>query len=343
MKKKLLVAWRILVSAGMVGVLIIAGILVSLYCQEQQRYRRDAYLTETSNYSDKYQYVYRKNTVRLKDRTTGKYLTPKLSYIYDAKVVDTLTVFFQNNNKRGYLNIYTGKIEIPAQYEKAWIFSEGLGAVVQDDKMGFINKKGETIISFQFAWNSPHNKHEGFLFKDGYCSVFDSSGKQGLIDKNGTWIMQPQYDYIYNPVDGYRIVYNADKYGLMNDSLQLVLPIEYDNIELVEEGIVLRKGSDQKLYAYDLKTILNTFVYSNLKDVYYNSETVNEEGETIYILSGYKMFSIGDKYGLMDKNGHVVANAIYREINVIKNDLFSCLLAGRDYYITINGKGEVIQ
>jgi hypothetical protein len=343
MKQKLLTAWRILVSVGMVGVLIIAGILISLYYQEHKRYHRDSY-SYTNRYSDTYkcEYNYNKGSVRLKSTETGKYLTPELSNIYDETVVDTLTVFFQKN-KRGFLNIYTGQIEIPAQYEKAWIFSEGLGAVVKDNKLGFINKTGETVIPFQFAWKNLSGQKGEYLFKDGYCAVFDASGKQGIIDKAGKWIIDPQYDYIYAPKNGYRIVYKENKYGLLDNSMQLTLPVEYDKITLSNEGVVLRKGNDQKLIAYDFKTIIYPFVYDELNDIYYNSGKVNEEGTDIYVLSDYKKFSIGDKYGLIDKNGHITVPALYGNITAIHNDLFSCSIIGADVYITITGKGEVVK
>ena len=61
-------------------------------------------------------------------------------------------------------------------------------------------------------------------------------------------------------------------------------------------------------------------------------------------IQDYKVFSIGSKYGLIDKNGHVTVNALYEYINAIDNDLFSCKIAYmEDYCITINGKGETIR
>ena len=41
--------------------------------------------------------------------------------------LDTLTVFTDKENKRGYLNTKTGKIALPAQWDHAWVFSEGVG------------------------------------------------------------------------------------------------------------------------------------------------------------------------------------------------------------------------
>ncbi|MBF0650814.1 WG repeat-containing protein [Dysgonomonas sp. GY75] len=49
------------------------------------------------------------------------------------------------------------------------------------------------------------------------------------------------------------------------------------------------------------------------------------------------------RYGLLDKSGKITVPAIYENISAIGNDLFSCEITGDGYYITINGKGEVIQ
>ena len=194
MKQKLLLAWRVLVAAGMAGVLLIAGAIALVLYRDY----KSAYFTREIWYNNTFQYEYSKNTVRIRDISSGKFLTPKLTSICKGGVSDTLTVFFQGE-KRGFLNVHTGKIEIPAKYQKAWIFSEGLGAVVMNGKVGFINKKGETVIPCRYAYNSSFPKTVDFLFKSGYCTVFDDSGKAGLIDKNGKWVIQPQYDYINPP------------------------------------------------------------------------------------------------------------------------------------------------
>jgi WG containing repeat len=43
---------------------------------------------------------------------------------------------------------------IPAQFNKAKNFSEGLSAVKIDDKWGYINQTGKVVIQpqFKFAW-----------------------------------------------------------------------------------------------------------------------------------------------------------------------------------------------
>ena len=342
MKTKILLAWRILVATGMIAILFVGGLITYEYLKKYKRDKARAYYSYRAKYSDNYEHEWHDGKVRLKSTKTGKYITPAFDNIYEGRASDTLTVFF-TENKRGFLDVYAGKIVIPAQYERAWIFSEGLGAVVKGDKLGFINKSGELAIPLLFNWKSQSGEKGSFVFQNGYCTVFDSSGKHGMINKKGEWVIQAKYDHINNPENGYRIVFNDGKYGLLNDNLEMVFPLEYDKIALEKEGVIVRNGSSQKLYDYDGKVVLQPFVYDSLHDLYYNSGKENESGDPIYAKSDYMSFFVGDNVGLIDKNGHVVVPAIYREISAISNDLFSCRVAEYGYYITINRKGEQIQ
>ena len=344
MKTKLLLTWRILVATGMIAILFIAGLVAYEYTKEYKRDKARAYYTCSAKYSDSYRYEWHDRKVRLISSKTGKYITPAFENIYEGSVSDTLTVFF-TENQRGFLDVYTGEIVIPAQYERAWIFSEGLGAVVKDNKLGFINKSGGTVIPCQFNWRDQSGNNGSFLFQDGYCAVFNLSGKQGVINKNGEWVIQPEYDYIGSLEKDHRIVYKDKKWGLLNKTLQEVFPTEYDIIRMEAEGIIVGKGSNQQLYAYDGKTVLQSFVYNSISDLHYNSGKVNESGEDIYVKSDYLSFTVGNKTGLMNKAGKIVVSAIYEDISAIGNDLFSCKVTGYHYgyHITINGKGEIIQ
>ena len=79
---------------------------------------------------------------RLYSDISEKYLTPRYEWIlftaHHPDYDDSLTVFCKDN-KRGFLNCYTGEIVIEPQYEAAWVFSDGLAAVKKDgSKIKFI-------------------------------------------------------------------------------------------------------------------------------------------------------------------------------------------------------------
>lgn len=343
-KTRLTTAWRILVAAGMVGIIVLAGIFAYMFYEHEiKEARRNRVWTLESDYSDSYVIEHHQKYLRLKDAKTSEYLTPKLSHIYDENLKDSITVFRQEG-KRGFLNIYTGEIVVPAQYDKAWVFSEGLGAAVKDGKVGFVNKKGETVISFQYGYSSQWKNQVDFLFKGGYCTVIDqTTGKQGLIDKLGKWAIKPEYDYINKPEREVRIVKLGEKYGVMDSTLQFIIPAENDYIELYEDGILLRNGYEKRLMAYDGKTVLQPFVYDNVCYLTYGTDKVNDAGEIVLAKCDMNSYEVAGRYGLMDKNGKIITKPLYTDIDAISKDIFVCDVEEGDLKITINARGEVVK
>lgn len=334
-----MIAWRIIVAMGMV--IIATFVVVALYKVYD---RSNCEHTEKQSYSDSYVLAYKSSKLRLKDAVTGEYLTDRLDYLYkESGIKDTLTVFRQDG-KRGFLDVYTGKVIIPAQYDKAWVFSEGLGAAVKDGKLGFINKRGETVIPFQYGYRNQWQDQVDFLFKRGYSTALDpTTGKHGLIDKRGKWVIEPQYDFINNPEKGFRIVKLNEKYGVLDSALQFALPIEYDGIEFYEDGFLLCKEYEKRLVAYDGKTVLQPFVYDHVYYLTYGTDKVNDDGNIVNAKCDINSYEVAGRYGLMDKNGKIITKPLYTGIDAIMKDVFVCDIENGGSKITINAKGEVIK
>lgn len=294
----------------------------------------------TEHYSHGLDKVYYRNyKVRILSTQTMRFTTPKLDWITEYKETDSLTVFC-HEGKRGYLSLYDGKIVIPEQYQAAWMFSEGLGAVIKDNKLGFINTSGKVIIPFKFHFNPLSDVKVDYLFKNGICAVMDITGKMGLINKKGDWVIQPEYDYIRNPKHGYRLITKEKKAGLLDSMQNMVLPVEYDAITIADDGLVVAKDGLQQKLSFDTRTVINPFVYDGFCIIYYNSGKVNKKGEDIQLKSDYLTFGINSKIGLMDKNGKVILRALYDDIDALANDLFACKLG--DQYITLNSQGQEV-
>lgn len=71
----------------------------------------------------------------------------------------------------------TGKEVIPAKFEKISSFSEGLAAVKLNGEWGYIDKNGTLVIPAIYADCEP--------FKYGKASVYNTEGKEMIIDKTG--------------------------------------------------------------------------------------------------------------------------------------------------------------
>ncbi|MCX6164326.1 MAG: WG repeat-containing protein [Ignavibacteriae bacterium] len=80
------------------------------------------------------------------------------------------------NGKLGYVNKKGEKV-IPAKYDVAMDFSEGLAKVKIENKYGFVDKEGKEVIPLKYD--------DAGNFSEGLAKV-KLNGKEGYIDKNGT-------------------------------------------------------------------------------------------------------------------------------------------------------------
>jgi hypothetical protein len=217
-----------LIVIGIVAAGVIAGIV---YFQE----RADHYTSKSLSEDINVHYYYRTGRYSVYNTKTERYTVRKLEWVSNVNKQDTFSVFCRND-KRGYINTLDGSIIIPEQYEKAWVFSEGIAAAMKDGKIGFINSRNETVLPFEFEFANGIS----YVFRDGYCAMTDENKACGLIDKNGNWALAPQYDCIWSPSDnGLRLVSDNGKYGLLAKDLSLAHPVVYDHITMLEDGNML--------------------------------------------------------------------------------------------------------
>lgn len=262
---------------------------------------------------------------RVYDSRNDKYTTEKLEWVVCGN--DTLAVY-SDNAKRGFLSTNTGKIVIDAaknRYTNAWVFSEGVAAVVRDNKIGFIDSENRIVIPFQYDYPACEEGYgTDYLFHNGYCIMGDKEGKLGIIDKKGDWVVKPQYEQILEPVeDGRRIVTKENKYGLLDADMNVVYPTEYDDISITEDGsgIVLTKGG--RMWQVDREgNVTNPFMF----DCSYwieCPEGYNEDGCMTNRLSPYARYEVKGLYGILDRfTGEPVTLAIYCSINMLSPGLF---------------------
>lgn len=267
---------------------------------------------------------------------------------------DTMICFAQNGY-RGFLHRNTGKVVIPAnRYKKAWLYSEGFAAVMErDSTLKFINTAGQVVIdnNFKYAQIPPTR---GFIFKNGHCPMKGSNDLWGLIDKEGKWIVLPEYDDIESTDYKCWIVYKDKKQGLINDNLHLVLRPTYLDVRVTEKGIeVITEEYYHQLYDYN-GTLIEPCIYTDIKELYYKSSIVDPNfDEYDYTLSPYLEYhttyssKTPTRVGLMSPDGTPVTPPLYISIQAVNESCFRCFFekSGCDNEgssVLINTKGQVI-
>ena len=269
---------------------------------------------------------------RLYDEVNNKYLTPKYDWIADIPLYldhnDSLTVFSNRLNKRGYLNKYTGEVAIEPQYESAWIFSDGLAAVMKDKKIGFINEKNELVIPFRFEHYATEPDDGDYAFHDGYCKM-EKDGHLGLIDKKGNWVIEPNCYDIIKYKEGFLVRNENYKEYLINLKMEMVLPTVYDNIYIEDDGYVLVK--DNKMWKEDFNgNVIIPFMFEYMNDLAYVA-AIDKNGDKTYKVSDrYKSYYVNYLLGIYDiKAQKIITPAKYTEINMLSEDVFEVEVAER--------------
>jgi len=147
---------------------------------------------------------------------TGK-LTPEENVNYKI---------FDQNGKRGFKD-KKGNIVIPAKYDAAYPFSEGLAGVYVNGKWGFIDKNDNMVI--------PAKYDPAYPFSEGLAKVY-VNGKWGFIDKNDNMVIPAKYDSADSFSEGLGTVYVNDKWGFIDKNDNMVIPAKYDEAYSFSEG-----------------------------------------------------------------------------------------------------------
>lgn len=196
----------------------------------------------------------------------------------------------QKTRKYGFLNS-KGEVAIPAMYNDATTFSEGLAAV-QDtsEKWGFVDSLGSTVIEFKFS--------HALEFSDGLARIAftqeDSMGFKILhyfIDRTGTIVIGPWQPFIH-------------RMGYFNEGLALC------SYHIVECGYRFVNKQGQTLmpeYIFDDVTNFNCG-YAGIKsgnNWLFVDKNINVPVEEVFddtygFREGYAAVKRGDLWGFVD-------------------------------------------
>jgi len=259
---------------------------------------------------------------------TGKEVVP---CIY-SRFSDTLIRTFHNdlvavskNDKMGFVD-KSGKEIIPCIYDESYnsytlndIFSEGLVRVSKDGNFGFIDKQGKTIVPFVYG-----GMHESrFDFSEGMALVshgfIESEGgwRYGFVDKSGKEVIPCIYENGSPFSEGLACMQKNGKYGFIDKNGKEVIPFIYnmeaegDDVSFstcFKNGIVILRVNDGSGSSYSMdgegkfgaidKTgkIVISFRYDDLSQI---------ENSNLFL------YSINEKYGIMDKSEKEIIPCIY--------------------------------
>ena len=205
-------------------------------------------------------------------------------------------------------------------------------SVKENDKYGYIDTQGTLKIACQYEFS-------GFFHEDGRAFVAVQSGderKYGLIDAEGTYVVNPVYDDISICYDsmtdapdgkGKRYLYSFeqdDKVGVFDSEGVVVIPAQYDDVLFCNESVIgVQVGDACGLIDRD-GVSLAAPGYDEMKNA----------GERIAVKSG-------EKWGFLDFAGNMVVDCRFDEVNSFSKDGL-CAVRQGDRWGFINADGETV-
>lgn len=254
------------------------------------------------------------------DKNFNRILEPKYDLIQAFSEGFASFRVGRENAKWGYLN-REGKVVIEPKFDYAGSFQDGRAIVRENGLDGMIDVSGAYVVRPGYVAIDRLAKNFYAFNVGGEVPGRVVGGKWGFMDANGKIIVEAKYDnmawddgyeYGYVPVsivkeDGFGY------WGMMDAEGREVIPVKYNSIRGFREGLAIvsegrtsefnpRYGAIDKNGNYVLKTnfeFLESFRHGIA--VYVEPKEVSSE-EIVW------------KYGLMNKKGKKITEAIYDEI-----------------------------
>lgn len=217
-------------------------------------------------------------------------------------------------------------------------FSEGLAPACKDDKWGYIDKQGNTVIDYKFDAAMP--------FSDGLGMVLEDE-KTGYVDKDGNIVIECKYDNAGEEgfQNGVARVYQDDEWGVIDKEGNTIVPFgKYYRIEAFKNGIAKVKSEVSRTYTSEtgyIDTQGNEIVEMSLDNLglgYFN------EGLALKSTAKYNdtSSSISDtKYGYVDENLDVVIEQKYKKASDFSEGLAAVSEDGENIGF-IDTKGNLV-
>lgn len=131
-----------------------------------------------------------------------------------------LVMAVDSTNRVGVMDS-TGRQILSRLYECDWIniLTPNLFIVVRGEEAGVVNRKGETVIPFNYTYLSPCGNYIRAM----------QNNKLGLLDTLGNVIILLQFDNVGVEFNGSLfLVCKNDRWGLMDTTGQMVIPCTYE-------------------------------------------------------------------------------------------------------------------
>ena len=298
---------------GIIGIALIYA-LIGTFFSSQNNLKNVLYGEVIGNKGLRYKhgdYIY--------NPKTGEILVDSISWLH-VSYADSIGILAKNG-KRAFINLNTGQVLTPLDYDKAWEFNSGRGIMIKNDSIYIFRTDGSLVNPVGFKYNGQYQ----MLFNRGKLVLKLDNKKVGLLDTAATWILEPNYTYItdeynhdiYNAkIDEQCIVYNHDLDTILIGNYKKV------NVDWSQGIIVTEHNGIQHLFDYNGKLVYEV-IFKDIRELTYNTmRTDHNENEIWESTDCYAYTDYNGKEGLMDKNYKVLTPPLFYSINARGKHIF---------------------
>ncbi len=254
----------------------------------------------------------------------------KLPLKYEELVFTEGYYSFKLKGKYGLIS-KNGKVELEAKYEKPIVYlPDGFSRIRLNSRTGLVNSHFKEVVPCKYDNIVDFDVKKG-LFKVNLGSHY------GLIDAKGNIIWKMQYGASMNKIASSNlvVVYKNQMYGIIDMEEKVILPFEYDEIDLFSNGMAeVKKGSkygfvnEQGKLAIPVNYDFANWFYSELAAVKKNGKWgfIDLTGKIVIPLEYDKAGNFYDdapvawiyrngKYAVIKRDGNLVTDFIYESID----------------------------
>lgn len=148
--------------------------------------------------------------------------------------LSSVSIMVDGVKNYGYVND-SGDVVIPFSYSTAQKFKYGKAIVSIGSKYGIIDVEGKVVIPFEYTGFNTSYEHN-------VIAAANDVSKWGLISFSNKEITPFVYDYIFEFENGYAVVLENHKYGIIDTEGNIVVDVVHDNQEQAKNYINANKN-----------------------------------------------------------------------------------------------------
>ena len=219
-------------------------------------------------------------------------------------------------NKRWYYINNTGQEVLQnVTTDKIYDFKNGVAFIKQDDKVGFIDVNGKTIVTPKFTKIKK--------FRNGYAKVLEND-KWGLVDAKGNYFVKPVYTALGNVYKGIVVARKGEVNGIIVNGVFKAITGAQKIWDFSKEGKITYAKKDDKI----------GFINAQGKWV------IAPKYDKVRAFSdGLAPVCVAKKWGYINEIGEEVITLQYRDAEVFSKDGLAPVKSAKLWGF-INRKGE---